>query len=143
MPSFRDKIAPIAALTSAVFALSCCLPFGILAAAGLASFSLVAGMLQPVLLGASVVLLAAGLVRLVRNPSCQRRSKASIAILAIATGIVVAVLLFPQSIAGLLAGGPAGGPLVSAIDDGSLERLKAEFNEAAEQVRVIVLLSPT
>jgi hypothetical protein len=38
---------------------------------------------------------------------------------------------------------PAGQPPLGELNASSLETLKAEFNRASEQFRIIVLLSPT
>jgi hypothetical protein len=38
---------------------------------------------------------------------------------------------------------PAGQPPLTYIDPGSLATLKADFNAAANQTRIIVLLAPT
>ena len=38
---------------------------------------------------------------------------------------------------------PAGQPPLANLDAGSLEMLRADFNRAAGEARVIVLLSPT
>ena len=38
---------------------------------------------------------------------------------------------------------PAGQPALVAIDAGTLEALKAEFNRNANATRLVVLLSPT
>lgn len=38
---------------------------------------------------------------------------------------------------------PAGQPPLAMLDAGSMSALRADFNAAADQIRVIVLLSPT
>jgi hypothetical protein len=38
---------------------------------------------------------------------------------------------------------PAGQPPLAALDAGSLGTLKADFNRAVDETRMIVLLSPT
>lgn len=98
-----EKLAPAGALTAALLSISCCVPLGIPAAFGLAGISLFASRYQVWLIGASVVLLLVGVMQLFRRPVCQRRSRTSIVILCVSAGLVVAVTLFPQSIASFLA----------------------------------------
>ncbi len=98
-----EKIAPVAALAAAVVSISCCLPFAVPAALGLAGLSVFAGEHQGWLIGASVVLLAAGAGQLVRRRACERRSRVSIVLLCVSAMLVLAVVFFPQSIAGFLA----------------------------------------
>ena len=139
-----EKLAPVAAVFSALLSLLCCLPLAIPAAAGLAGLSSLAGAVQPFLLVAAVLLLAIGGVQLARNRECRRRSPASVAILALAATVLAPVTLFPQSVAALLAGLPANRESrLSELTRPSLETLKQDFNQAAGRVRIIVLLSPT
>lgn len=98
-----DKLAPAGALTAALISISCCLPFSIPAALGLAGLSMFASVNQVWLIGASFVLLSVGVIQLLRKPTCQRRSRMSIVFLCVAAVLVVAVTLFPQSIAAFLA----------------------------------------
>jgi uncharacterized membrane protein YidH (DUF202 family) len=99
-----EKITPVAAAVSALSTIACCLPSGIAAAAGAAGLGVVVEPLRPWLIGLSVALLIVGFVQLYRsNLSCRRRSPASIAIFAISAIVVVAIVLFPQISAGLLA----------------------------------------
>lgn len=98
-----ERVTPIAAVTSALATLLCCLPIGFAAAAATASVAAVVGQLRPWLLGASVVLVAVGFVQVYRKQSCERRSPATLAILWISTAIIVVVILFPQAIAGVVA----------------------------------------
>ena len=98
-----EKVTPIAAVTSALATLLCCLPIGFAAAAATASVAAVVGQLRPWLLGASVVLVAIGFGQVYRRKACERRSPATLAILWIGAAIVVVVILFPQAIAGAIA----------------------------------------
>ena len=100
---YSDKLASVGAATAALVSISCCLPFGITAAFGLAGLSMFASAYQVWLIAASVVLLIIGIVQLVWRPVCQRRSRISIGLLVVAAVSVVAVTLFPESIAGFLA----------------------------------------
>lgn len=98
-----DKVAPVGALTTALLSISCCLPFSIPAALGLASASMFASQHQAWLIGGSLLLLAVGVVQLVRRPACQRRSRASIALLCGSAFLVFAVVFLPEVIGGFLA----------------------------------------
>ena len=104
MMKHSEKITPVAAALSALSTIACCLPSGIAAAAGTAGLGVVVEPLRPWFVGLSIVLLVLGSVRLYRsNRSCQRRSPASIVVFSISAILVVAILLFPQITAGLLA----------------------------------------
>src|SRR5260370_26280316 len=100
-----EKITPVAAAVSALSTIAGWLPSGIAAAAGAAGFGVVVEPLRPWLVGLSIALLVLGFVQLYRSSrSCRRRSPASIAIFSISAIVVVAILLFPQISAGLIAG---------------------------------------
>jgi hypothetical protein len=97
--------APLMAILSAMGSLACCLPFAFLAAFGAAGASAVFAALRPWLLVLSAVLLAIGFVQLYRGgKSCRRRSITSIALFWMAVAVFLAMLFFPQQVAGLLAG---------------------------------------
>ncbi|SRR5712692_8170145 len=98
-----EKITPIAAATSALATLLCCLPLGFAAAAATASVAIAVAKLRPWLLGASVLLVAIGFVQVYRRNACERRSSATLAILWVCAAIVVLVTLFPQLFASALA----------------------------------------
>jgi hypothetical protein len=99
-----EKIAPLAAVISALSTVICCLPLSISAAAGAAGLGVVIEPLRPWLLGSSMALLAIGFVQLRRFPAtCQRRNGASTAVFLFSTMIVLALVLFPQTVASLLA----------------------------------------
>ena len=98
-----EKLAPAGALTAALLSFTCCLPFSIPAALGLAGLSVFAGAQQLWIIAASFLLLIAGIVQIVRKPACQRRSRSSIVLLGLAASLLLAVTFFPQSIAGFLA----------------------------------------
>ena len=96
--------ASVMAILSALGSLACCLPFAFLAAFGAASASAVFATLRPWLLVLSAILLLIGFVQLYRRgKSCRRRSYASIAVFWMAVAIFLAMLFFPQEVAGLLA----------------------------------------
>ena len=100
-----EKIIPVAAALTALSAFACCLPLGIVAAAGAMGLGAILEPFRPRLLGLSVAFLVIGLFQLYRSGgTCQRRSRLSIAMLCVAAVIVVGVTLFPQLVAGFLAG---------------------------------------
>jgi hypothetical protein len=85
--------------------LACCLPWGIGAALGALGLSVFIARFQTEFIVLSIVLLGAGLFQILRRGrSCRRRSRVEIAIWGIAVAVVLAVVLFPEWIAGLLAG---------------------------------------
>lgn len=99
-----ERVTPLVAAVSALSTLVCCLPLGVAAAAGTAGLSVVLEPLRPWLVGMSIALLAIGSVQLYRsNRICRRRSPASLAVLLLSAIVVVAVILFPQIIASVLA----------------------------------------
>ncbi len=99
-----EKIAPIAAVASAVATIACCLPLGIAAAIGAAGLSLVLESLRPWLIGLALTLLAVGLLQLYRGKgTCQRRSRSSVAVFWLAAILVLTMTFFPQGVAGFLA----------------------------------------
>lgn len=100
-------LTPAAAVMSALAALVCCLPWGLAAAVGALGLSTLFTRLQPEFLVFAIVLLAVGLVQVLRRErSCRRRSRIEIALWAIAAAIVLAVVLFPQWVASFLARHP-------------------------------------
>ena len=100
-----EKGAPAAAIVAALSTLACCVPLGFLGAAGLASMSVWVQPLRPWLLGASVALLCLGFGQLyLKKSACSRRSTVSLILFWIAVAVVVLVILFPQIIAGVIAG---------------------------------------
>lgn len=98
-----ERVTPIAAATSALATLLCCLPIAFATAAATASVAAVVGQLRPWLLGASVVLVVIGFVQVYRRKSCERRNTVTLALLWISAAIVAIVILFPQAIAGVIA----------------------------------------
>jgi predicted PurR-regulated permease PerM len=149
-----EKLAPVAAVVSAVSCMACCLPFGFAAAAGAAGLSVVLAPFRPWMLAISGALLIFGLVQLYsRKGTCQRRSRLSMAIFWVCAVLVLAMILMPQVVASLLAdrlpsglfsyAPPAGQPPLAEMDAPAMEALKTEFNRAKNEYRVIALFSPT
>jgi len=100
-----EKGVPAAAIVAALSTLACCVPLGFLGAVGLASMSVWVQPLRPWLLGASAALLCFGFVQLYfRKSVCVRRSTVSLVLFWTAVAVVVLVILFPQIIAGVIAG---------------------------------------
>ena len=99
-----EKVAPVAALLSAVSCMACCLPFGFAAAAGAAGAAVVLDRLRPWLMISSVALLLFGMWQLYSRPRvCRPRSRTSLAIFWTCAAIVVAMTVAPQLVAGFLA----------------------------------------
>jgi hypothetical protein len=77
-----EKLAPLAAVLSAISCLACCLPFGIAAAAGTAGLGLVLQSVRPYLMAASGGLILFGVWQFYRRgPTCQRRSHIGIVLI--------------------------------------------------------------
>jgi hypothetical protein len=98
-------LTPTAAVVSALATLTCCLPWGIGAALGALSLSVFIAKFQVWFLALSLLLLAVGVFQVLRKgASCRKRSRVEITLLSIAAAVVLAVVLFPQWVAGLLVG---------------------------------------
>ena len=99
-------VSSIAALGSVIAAMSCCLPVGtFLVAAGAAGAGRVLAPLRPWLFGVSIGALILGFVQAYGRAHCSlRRNPVTILVLWVAATLVLALLLFPQVVAGFLAG---------------------------------------
>lgn len=110
MGNWKTTGASLGAMVTSLLTLACCLPLPFLGAAGIAGASVFLVGARPWLLGISVVLLAAGFFQVYRGMRCRTgQSKAAIALLGLATMVVVLLLLFPQAIASILADISGGG----------------------------------
>jgi cytochrome bd-type quinol oxidase subunit 2 len=99
-----EKIAPVAAATTALATLVCCLPVGMAAAAATASLAAVVSAYRMWFLLASAALLALGVVQLTRaHRQCATTKRGSVAVFTVSATIVVLIALFPQVIAALIA----------------------------------------
>jgi glycerol-3-phosphate acyltransferase PlsY len=98
-----ERIAPAAAVLSALSTVLCCLPLGFAGAAVAATAGGFVASLRPWLMGAAVIFLAIGFVQLSRARACNRRSRTSVVLLLACSAIVVVTLLFPQLLASVLA----------------------------------------
>ena len=99
-----EKLAPVAAVVSAISCMACCLPLGIAAAAGAAGLSLVLEPIRPYLMALSGVLILFGVWQIYRRgPSCQRRSRTGIIVFWTCAAIVAVMMIAPQIVANFLA----------------------------------------
>jgi hypothetical protein len=99
-----EKVAPVAAVVSALSCMACCLPIGFAAAAGFAGIAVAMDRYRVWFLTLSAALLLFGMWQLYRRPRvCRPRSSASVAIFWTCAAVVVAMIVAPQLIAGLLA----------------------------------------
>jgi hypothetical protein len=104
MAGWKTSGVSVGAILTSLLTLGCCLPLPFLGAAGLAGASVFLAGARPWLLGLSVILLGAGFYQVYRGMRCRaRQSKTAIALLGLATLVVVLLLLFPQVVASVLA----------------------------------------
>lgn len=96
--------ASIAAILSSVTTISCCLPIGFAAALGAGAASAFFTTLRPWLLGMSVVLIGLGFWQQRRAKQCAVRGRMIGSVLLwAAVAVVLAMILFPQEIATVIA----------------------------------------
>jgi len=96
--------ASLAAILGSIATLSCCLPLGFAAALGAGAASAFFTTLRPWLLAISVVLIGFGFWQQRRATQCSVRGrKVGQVLLWSAVVVVIAMILFPQQIAGFLA----------------------------------------
>ena|SRR5205809_901387 len=102
-----ERLAPVAAAVSAIATLACCLPLGIAGAVGALGLSVALAALRPWLIGLAVILLGFGSWQLYRGQrSCQRRSRLSFVLFGLSAAVVLAVIVFPQKLAEIMASLP-------------------------------------
>jgi hypothetical protein len=101
-----EKLAPLAAGLSALATLACCLPLGLAGAVGALGLSVALEGLRPWLIGLAVILLSVSAVQIYRGRSCQRRSRLSLILFGVSAVVVLAVMIFPQKLAELMAALP-------------------------------------
>ena len=100
-----EKLAPLAAVASAISCMACCLPFGIAAAAGSAGLGLAFDTLRPYLMAISAAFLLLGLWQLYRGGrACRRPNRTSLVIFWTCTAVVATLMIAPQWIANWIAG---------------------------------------
>jgi hypothetical protein len=99
-----EKVAPVAAALTALSTLLCCVPLGFAAAIATASVASVVSSHQRWFIGASLLLLGAGLFQLRRaNRACATRPTSSWIVFGLSAIVVMLVVLFPQMLAAILA----------------------------------------
>ena len=99
-----EKVTPVVAAVSAVSTVVCCLPLGFAGAAALGTVAAVVAPLQAWFIGASVALLLIGVGQIARpQRTCRTRTTSSLVILGLCAVIVLAVVFFPQVVAGIAA----------------------------------------
>jgi hypothetical protein len=150
MSGWKTTVASLGAMVCSLLTLGCCLPLPFLGAAGLAGASVFLSAARPWLLGLSVILLGVGLFQVYRGMKCRaRQSRIALVFLGLAAVLVIFLLFFPQVLAGLLADissqqrVPAGQASLLSLTSENLDQLRAAFNAASGDVRVVLLLSPT
>jgi hypothetical protein len=101
----NERIAPLAAVGVALAALACCVPLGLAGALGVFMLGGFFDAFEPYFLTAATFLLAVGAFQIHQaQKSCRRVSlRFSLAVLGLSGTVVVGVLLFPQTVAGLIA----------------------------------------
>jgi hypothetical protein len=99
-----EVLSPAASILSALGMLTCCLPWGIGAAFGSLGLSAFFARFQIWFLILSVAFLFFGLFQLLRRSSCGRMSRIGIVLWSVAAVVVMAVVLFPQWVAGVMVG---------------------------------------
>jgi hypothetical protein len=103
--STGERLAPVAAILSAVSTLLCCLPLGFVGALGAAGLSTAVVPYRSWLIGASLMLLAFGFIQVYKHGAthCARRSRVTVVVLWTSAIVVTILLLMPQLVATLLA----------------------------------------
>ena len=101
----NERLTPVAAAVAALAAFACCLPLGLLSAFGVLMLSSMFAPLQQWFLLAATILIAIAAVQLWRGQRvCRTRGRRfSLIVFFLSAAIVLAVLLFPQVVAGLFA----------------------------------------
>lgn len=138
-------LSTLASVASLIAALSCCLPLGtLLFAAGAAGASLVAETIRPWLVWISAGFLVLAFVQTYLYSRCDFRTRRLRTVLLWFSAVVVAAtLVAPRFTATLLAGRIPGFAPASELRPFSDAAFLHDFDAAAGQTRLLVLLSPT
>lgn len=99
-----ERATPVAAVFAAFSTLACCLPLGLLGAAGMAGIAVRAAKFRYWFFALAFVFLIVGSVQIYSRKACAVRSKATVVTFWIAVALVLFIFLFPQIIANVLAG---------------------------------------
>ncbi|MGH9444302.1 MAG: hypothetical protein ACRD3O_00945 [Terriglobia bacterium] len=106
MKQGTGALASVGAILSSLAVISCCLPLGFAAALGAGAASDFFTTLRPWFLGLSVALIGFGFWQQHRAKQCAIRGRLlGKCLLWAAVVVVLALILFPQQIAGLIVGG--------------------------------------
>ena len=138
-------LSTAASLISLVAALSCCLPLGtLLMAAGSAGASLFSEALRPWLVWLSAGLLIVAFVQTYLRARCEyRQRRFRTVLLWFSAGVVVATIAAPRFTATLLAGRLPAFRAAGELRTFDEREFAREFDAAASETRLVVLLSPT
>jgi hypothetical protein len=101
----NERLTPLAAAIGALAAFACCVPIGLVSAFGILTVSSLFAPMQRWFLPAATVLLAIAALQLWRGQrTCRTRGRRfSLVVFSLSATVVLAVLLFPQVVAGLFA----------------------------------------
>ena len=101
----NERFTPVAAAVASLAAFTCCVPIGLVSAFGILTASSLFAPMQRWFLPAATVLLAIAALQLWRGQrACRTRGRRfSLMVFFLSATVVLAVLLFPQVVAGLLA----------------------------------------
>jgi hypothetical protein len=136
------KLSPLAAVAASLASLTCCLPFGFLAALGSAGAAVWLTSLRPWLLGLSTLLLIIGFCQLyIGRNACTRRTRAGVILFWAAVATILFLLLVPVGFGPRQT--PAGQPPLATLRPADFSAFQQAFNDATNAVRIVVLLSPT
>lgn len=95
-----EALAALGAMVTSAMTLVCCLPIGIVGAAGFAGLAAAFGFMRPWLLFLSVILLGTGIFQSYRGAKCGAKpSPVNLILLGLAAVVVIVVTVFPQTIA--------------------------------------------
>src|ERR1700682_3766412 len=99
-----ERVTPVAAVVSALATLACCLPLGIAGAVGALGLSVALEQARTWLIGIAVILLGVSCFQMYRaRKTCRRRIRLSLVLFGLCAAVVLAVMIFPQQLAELLA----------------------------------------
>jgi hypothetical protein len=136
------KLSPFAAVAASLASLTCCLPFGFLAALGSAGAAVWLTSLRPWLLGLSALLLIIGFCQLyIGRSACTRRTRSGVVLFWTAVFTILFLLLFPIGFGPRQT--PAGQPPLATLRPANFSAFQQAFNDTPHAIRLVVLLSPT